>query len=250
MNILIVESHNDGYFVQALINKLNQPETTTYSIDEFKYSSVSEKSLRIQIESALTTRGLAKIGVILDLDEESIDSRIALINSAYIAAYQNIYNESPPNLLSKVSTFIDVPIDEYITIKLSCYFTNVDGSGELETVLQKIKNKESVFADCLLKCWQPCIEKNGKKIAKKGETGDISDKEILKLWVDFYKRFDTLKKKDRGEKTTDWKGIWLGELSKPNDEGVFEKINDRGKDIFNLDSPILDEFKKYLHLFD
>ena len=78
---------------------------------------------------------------------------------------------------------------------MACYFTNVDGNGELETLLKEIKKKDSTFADCLLEGWQDCLIQKGKKVVTRGQQGDITDKELLKLWVDFYKRYDTLKKR-------------------------------------------------------
>jgi hypothetical protein len=69
-------------------------------------------------------------------------------------------------------------------------------------------------------------------------------KEILKLWVDFYKRFDTLKRGDRGRKMTDWRGIMLGETEKGE---KLEKT--RGDEIFNLDSEELKDLRNFLSLF-
>jgi len=86
-------------------------------------------------------------------------------------------------------------------------------------------------------------------VVGKGQSGDISHKEILKLWVDFYKRFDTLKKKNRNFENTDWKGIWTGETQE-NKRGETKTLKTvRGKDIFDLDSPILDDLRNFLSLF-
>lgn len=247
MNILIVESENDEYFVQALINSLNQSETTVCKIDDFKYSSLDKKKLTTQIGSALTTRGVSNIGVIIDMDDDSQLNRIALINECLIQAIEAQFGSSVrlSSPIVTTSEFIPIKIDDYTTINFSCYFTNVDGNGELETLLKAIKVQDSTFADCILMGWKNCIEQQGKRVVKKGEAGgDITDKEMLKLWVDFYKRFDTLKKKDRNEDSTDWKGIWLGKTSKKEKE-----VTSRGKDIFNLDSDVLKEIKEFLLLF-
>ena len=95
--------------------------------------------------------------------------------------------------------------------------------------------------------WKTCLEleENNKTIGKRGEQCDISEKELLKLWVDFYKRFDTLKRKDRDKKNTDWNGIMLGIK---NEEGESEKA--RGKEIFNLQSDKLNDLKSFLNMFD
>jgi hypothetical protein len=77
-----------------------------------------------------------------------------------------------------------------------------------------------------LPLWKNCLTNKGKKIGQKGEQCDISDKELLKLWVDFYKRFDTLKRNQRDEKNTDWKGIMRGKKGEK-----LKKV--RGEDIFD-----------------
>lgn len=85
-----------------------------------------------------------------------------------------------------------------------------------------------------------------KTIVGAGKQGDLSHKELLKLWVDFYKRFDTLKKGKRDEYSTDWKGIWSGIPSKGKDKSVTK----RGEDIFDLSSKKLNDIKAFLRLFN
>lgn len=248
MNILIVESENDEYFVEALIDTMQQSDTDVISIDEFKHASVSLRKLTIQIGAALTTRGVEKIGVILDMDEEEQTDRLQLVNDALKAAFQSEFDKETQTKLTSTDTMFDLKMDEEITIQIACHFTNVGGKGELETVLQAIKTQDSIFADCLLEGWQPCLEKKGKKVVGKGQPGDISHKEILKLWVDFYKRFDTLKKKNRNFNNTDWKGVWTGE-TQANKKGEIKSVTARGKDIFDLESPRLNDMRNFLALF-
>jgi hypothetical protein len=246
MNILIVESENDQYFIQALANFLNT-KTTVCKIDDYRHSSLDETKLKTQIGSALTTKGISKIGVILDMDDSTIENRIKLINDCLINALKDNFDNDfkISKQLEKPNEFISVEIDKLTTIGFACYFTNVDGNGELETILKAIKNQDSNFADCILEGWHDCIVSKGKKVVKRGESGDITDKELLKLWVDFYKRFDTLKKGNRNKDTTDWKTIWLG---RTNDKGEFI-APPRGRDIFSLESNILDDLKAFLALF-
>jgi hypothetical protein len=245
MNILIVESENDQYFVQALSNYLNNADTTVCTIDDYKHSSLDKTKLKIQIGSALTTKQILKVGVILDMDDSNAADRIQLVNECLENALKENFSDfEVTKLLQQTNQFIDIKIDEYSTIQFACYFTNVDGNGELETLLKAMKTKDSTFADCLLDGWQTCIEHKGKKVAKRGESGDITDKELLKLWVDFYKRFDTLKKGNRNKDSTDWKGIFLGISNKQG------KILARGNDIFSFDAPVLDDLKLFLRLFN
>ncbi|CAA6813620.1 MAG: Unknown protein [uncultured Aureispira sp.] len=45
--------------------------------------------------------------------------------------------------------FEDFQLDGFGRVEIACHFMNVDGQGELETVLRAIKTKESPHADCL-----------------------------------------------------------------------------------------------------
>ncbi len=246
-NILIVESENDEYFVEALAIKISS-ENEVRKIYEYKYSSLDEQQLTKQITNALTdviSRGVLKIGVILDMDNSTQAERIELINRCLKKSFDDCCYPEPSNFLTNVKEFITNPIDDDLDVKIACFFTNIDGEGELETVLKAIKLKESVFADCLYEGWKDCLINKSKTIGKKGEQCDISDKELLKLWVDFYKRFDTLKKSNRNEKNTDWKGIMLGVTKKG------EKLkNVRGENIFDLKSEQLEDIKSFLNMFD
>jgi hypothetical protein len=242
MNILIVESENDQYFIEALAKK---SENQIWHIDKFEHSNLDEKKLSTKIGSALTTDGVQKIGILLDMDEATEKDRIALINRCLKKAFQDNFDEIISVTLSKTSEFVTVYKDEFTPVQISCFFTNVNEKGELETILKEIAKENAVFANCLLEGWKTCFEEKGKKIAKKGEQGDITEKELLKFWVDVYKRFDTLKKGERNQETTDWKGIWLGYKIKKGDE----KIEERGSKIFDLGNEILNDLKIFLALF-
>ena len=246
MNILIVESENDEYFIQALVNKISI-NNKVCSIDDFKHSSLSEESLKTQIANALRDvnrgEGVSKIGIILDIDDSNKAERLELINKCLSKAFEDCGYRLTEEL-TDIKQFKVIPIDEEQDIQISCYFTNVDGQGELETVLKEIKTQDSTFADCLEDGWKNCLSKKNKIIVGRGEKGDISNKEILKLWVEFYKRFDTLKKGERREESTCWKGIMLGETKKN------KKVTARGEAIFNLESPILTDLISFLQMFD
>ncbi len=247
MNILIVESENDQYFVDTLAKEISS-ENKVCRIDEYKYSSLDERKLTTQITNALidaVSRSVSKIGIILDMDNSTKEERIKLINKCLITASADCHYPTPNILLTDVKEFITCKIDDNLDVKIACFFTNVDGEGELETVLKEIKSKESVFADCLDEGWKDCLLKKGKKIAGRGEQCDISHKELLKLWVDFYKRFDTLKRSERNEKNTDWGGIMLGVTK--NGEQLKRK---RGEAIFDLQSDKLSDIKSFLSMFD
>ncbi len=244
MNTLIVESENDQYFIEALARKINTENTVCF-IDKFKHSSLDERNLTKKISSALVdaNRGLSKLGIVLDLDSSSVDDRIDLINECLTKALIDSDWEVPETLLTRINEFIRVE-KEGQSVEIACHFTNVGGEGELETLLKSIATQNSDFADCLMTGWRKCIESKKKKVVKRGEPGDISEKEILKLWVDFYKRLDTLKKSERNQENTNWRGIMLG-LEKDG-----KPLKARGEDIFDLDSPVLNDLNIFLKMFN
>jgi hypothetical protein len=102
MNILIVESENDQYFVEALAHNANNQ---VWHIDKFEHSSLDETKLSTKIGSALTTDGVQKIGILLDMDESNEKERIALINRSLKKAYEANFGESLTMELSKTSEF-------------------------------------------------------------------------------------------------------------------------------------------------
>jgi hypothetical protein len=246
-NILIVESENDQYFIEALVKQVLSSDTDVCKVDEYKHSSLDEKKLTIEITDSLTAANkniFTKIGIILDMDNSTEQERIDLINKCL----GNSFNEcgyAQPDQLTRTKEFINCQTNDGSAIQISCFFTNIDGQGELETVLKAIKTKDSTFADCIYTGWLKCLEDKDKKYGSRGETCDISDKEVLKLWVDFYKRFDTLTRQNRNETSTDWRGIMTG-LTK-NKKQLTEA---RGIKIFDLNSPKLDDIKSFLNMFD
>ncbi len=245
MNILIVESHNDQYFVQALANNISS-NNNVWHIDEFKHSNLEEEKLKIVLADALTTRTVTKIGIMLDIDNSNRVSRIDLINRCLEKSIADCDFIKLETKIEDTGKLVNIKLTEEKEVQIACYFTNIDEKGELEDVLKKIASQKADFADCLFKGWKECFEQKGKKVVKTGEAGgDITDKQLVKLWVDFYKRLDTLPKKKRNEDTTDWKGICLG-----YEDSKGTKIKERANDIFNLNHPVLEEMKEFLRLFN
>jgi thiaminase len=200
--------------------------------------------LATKIGNALTTDGILKLGVMLDLDKSTVEKRIDYINQAIgIALKEQGFETQNQPILTTVNQFITLKKDEYQTVQVAAYFTNVEKQGELEDLLRAIVSKETVFADCL-NAWIECVKSKGKIYGKVGDTCDFNEKEFTKLWVDFYKRFDTLKRGDRGEVTTNWKVIWLGK------EGNSKEIQERGSEIFDLKHEKLNELKEFLAWFN
>lgn len=161
--------------------------------------------------------GIEQIGIILDQDNETEKNRINLVNEAIAGVFNTQIK------ISVIAQFVTVPIDDNLTVELACYFTNVDGKGELETVLKAIKNQESVHADCLEE-WRKCIQAKGKK---------LTDKEFDKFWVNIYQRFDCCSKQEKSQAA----------------RKCDPKASVKDKKIYDFDSPVLDGLKEFLKSF-
>ncbi len=130
MNILIVESENDQYFIEAIAKKVSS-ETIVCRIDEYKYSSLDEKKLTTQITNALidTTRNVSKIGIILDMDDSTQEKRIELINKCLKKSFSDCGYPEIDRLLTNTKEFIKCKIDDDLSVEIACFFTNIDGKG-------------------------------------------------------------------------------------------------------------------------
>jgi uncharacterized protein YqgV (UPF0045/DUF77 family) len=224
-NILIVESNNDKYFFQSVIKHLN------YNI-EIEDSIFLEKDCRDMdglnpdkltkaikdLKADIQKEDIDRVGIIIDIDRHSETERIKFINDCIV----QVFPDTVP--LDRVNQFIDLKFDD-CQVQLACYFTNVEGRGELDTVLRAIKCQDSTYADCL-ESWRECLKNNGK---------EISDKDFDKFWVANYTRYDTCTKKEKkqaGSKCT---------LAAALQTKAF---------IWNLEDPILDELKVFFRLFN
>ena len=199
-NLLIVESQNDKFFIQALINDLNidiKVGDTICIIDEYEcLNGIGELEKRlIKLKAKVQKEDIKKIGIIFDADDIGIETRTQQIQEK-----------------------IDIVFSEVADIDFNIYIMNVSGTGELETVLKKIKSKDSTIADCL-DAWQTCLP-TGKK---------LNQKEFDKFWVQMYQRYDNCTKEEAKQAGKNC-----------NNEISFSK------NIYNLDNPILDELKTFL----
>ncbi len=238
MNILIVESKNDRHFVEALIRHLHlQPSVAVNpapicAIDDFEcMNGLSLSRLTTSLSSLLNRarrEGVDKIGVLIDLDNESMGNRLKLVNDAIKQACLETFDIVFDNDLNNISQFSTIHFDSSTSVQIACYFTNVDGQGELETVLKTIKTKDSPFADCLSE-WQNCLQANGK---------DIKQKDYDKFWLSNYIRFDTCSKNDKKQAER--------KCSIQNLDEVFKNK----AHIFDFDNALLIDIKSFLRLFN
>jgi hypothetical protein len=168
---------------------------------------------------------IEKVGIIIDIDNEEEENRIKFVDECI----REVFPDS--ELLNEVNRFINLNIkdtdDVNLNIQLACYFTNLDGQGELETVLKAIKQKESIHADCLDN-WRSCLTSNEKT---------IKNKDFDKFWVDIYVRFDTCSNNDKKQ------------AGRKCSMKAFDYVMENKSEIWNLDHPKLNNLKEFLGLF-
>lgn len=223
-NILIVESKNDKYFFQSVIKHLNyniEIEDPIFLDEDYRDMDGSDskkltnalKDLKADIQK----EDIERVGIVLDIDRDSEAKRVEFINDCIV----KVFPTATP--IDRVNQFIDLNFEDY-QVQLACYFTNVDGKGELETVLRVIKNQDSTYADCLDR-WRECLTSNGKK---------IDDKRFDKLWVANYIRYDTSTKDDKKHAKTNL---------------TLNYALENKSFIWDLEHPILAELKVFFRLF-
>ena len=212
--------------MQAMVEKLNydvQLEPPIYINDYESLEGLSETKLintLKALEANIDKRDIEKIGIIIDIDNDSEQQRLQFVDRCIKQVFES-------ETLSSTKQFIDICTNYGTNAKLACYFTNVGGKGELETLLKAIKAKDSTYADCL-DSWKICLESQGKK---------INQKEFDKFWISNYIRFDTCSKQEQkqaGSKCS---------MSK------FDYVMEHKKDIWDWNNPALDDLKEFFKLF-
>jgi len=228
-NCLIVEDTNDQYFFQAVVKYLNlQIEFNSIKISEEDYKSLgglSAKKLKIvlnELKAEIQKGVIEKVGIILDIDNFLVADRITLVNECL----QDVFSSDIQ--LSHINQLIPIVIDN-IEFQFACYFTNIDGSGELETLLRNIKTQDSTYADCL-EAWKICLHECNK---------EISNKDFDKFWISNYIRFDTCLKKEKGQAN---RKCSISEVG-------FKYVMENKTHIWDFTHPSLLELKNFLNLF-
>lgn len=239
-SIIIVEHDNDKFVFEAII-RFMQRET------EIGVESAENTDIEWLIKNAESSieqpTGLKeailgtfndivagrcdKLGIIWDLDDLGVENRIAQFNNAIEFAKDAYKKEviiSQP--LSKINEFITLTIDG-VEIQLACHFIHIDGKGEIENVLKAIATKPAPLADCVDAHLPKCLKINNEK--------ELREKDLVKLWINHYQRYDTLTKKNRTEAYTKTENVMKNRT----------EIYDFGRE----DVKELTELKQFLNLF-
>jgi hypothetical protein len=220
-NLLIVESANDKHFIERLKAEIQlasfEIDSPICCINEYEcLDGLSLERLKkklIEIKRDIGKRSLSKVGVLLDADDKGIENRIKIINEAISFITEDVK-------ILETNTWYK---SETLDIDISCHILNVNGSGELETLLKEIKSENSIFADCLYS-WQECLTKNNKEISKK---------EFDKFWISIYGRYDHCDKSEQKQAGR-----------KCNLEASLQK------NIWNFSHSALNDLKNYLAMFN
>ena len=238
MNRIIVESKNDKAFVSALVSNRNIQNTEVdapISVDENSYvlldgsdpnpvkPTLLIKKLK-EIKTDIRKIGISNIGIILDIDNASHDRRFLAVNNAIKEAFKKEYDSFTE--VNEECRLFPMQFGADL-INFACYFTNIEESGDLETLLRSIAVGETDFADCL-ESWKTCIESKGHTISKK---------DFDKFWVSNYLRFDTCTREDSKQ------------AGKKCSFAAFDYVMTNKPQIFDLNSKHLDDLSEFLRLF-
>jgi hypothetical protein len=235
MNLLIVESKNDKVFIEALLRHIQVSnvlidDAPICSIDDYEcLDGLSKAKLSAKLKDIKTDirkKDIRRVGIIIDSDQVGIEGRIALINDCLLVAF----NELPPDnieAIKEIGQFVEIEIDANTKTLFSCYVMNLNGFGELETVLKAIKTQPSLYADCL-DSWRKCLADQQKT---------IKDKDFDKFWVSNYVRFDTCSKDEQTQ------------AGRKCSMSNFDYVMENKPQIFDFGSDNLEDLRQFLQLF-
>jgi len=227
MNALITEGKDDGYFAAALIEDINK-EGENCSFEQYtSLGGLDQRTLVNDLEGKLgeIRRGkIQRIGILIDQDLFSKEERLSFFNEVIKKAFDK------EHVLKDTDTLYGVEVEEDTSVEIACHFMNVNGQGELETVLRAIKTKDSPHADCL-NTWRDCLKAHGTS---------ITEKEFVKNWIRDYIRLDTCSSsKFRGNK---------GKYCSMNClNNILARKGDKA--IFDLKATELTDLRAFLSLF-
>lgn len=187
-NKIIVESINDKAIFQHILNTYCSPSESDIEAFErelgwIDLQGLERSKLILKLKDIKTdilkAPKMAKVGIIIDFDNEDLKSRLAFLNEICSEAFELDININSQNTLESF-TFVEQDID----FELGYSFIGINGQGELEHLLRTIADcTTSHHADCLEQTWVSCLYSKGIV---------VKEKIIRKLWMDFYKRMDCL----------------------------------------------------------
>jgi hypothetical protein len=202
---IIVEDESDKYTFEAIIRHIKlQNNLSVTATPNIEWKSISKegypanaliRGLRDLI-SDISNEKYDKIAIIRDMDMDSKEEMLAIVNHALAEAFSS---EAEIRVIEDVNTLVPFTFKQSgtenpIVVYFSCYFVHVFNEkgvakGEIEDILKAIKTKPSPIADCIDEHLPHCLKVNNEK--------QLREKDLVKLWFNHYQRYDTLVKKDR-----------------------------------------------------
>lgn len=236
--LLIVEDNNDKLIFEAIIRHIKLPEI---EIKEIEWEFVAKENnpqkpvsliKRLKTLRPSFSKGIYdKVGIIMDMDNSTISNMLETVNIALQYAYPNDVIKK----LNSINQFITMRFEQAGTnnencfedVQFACHFVNLNGKGEIEDILKAIKKQNSPVADCVDEHLKECL---------KNKNEELRDKDLVKIWINHYQRYDTLAKEKRNYTNTTW-------------ESVMQK---RASDLFDFDIDLieLNGLKNFLNLMN
>jgi hypothetical protein len=241
---IIVEADGDKYTFEAIIRHIElQDKLSVDATPDIDWTPISKESdypataliegLRDLIPNIVNER-YDKIAIIRDMDLDRVADMLALVNHALQQAFSS---DASISIIENVGslvpfTFSQSSTEEPVTVLFTCYFIhriNKKGvaEGEMEDILKAISAKPSPIADCVDKHLPECLE-----ISKENR---LTEKQLVKLWINNYQRYDTLTQK----------------LRKDGKQTTTKYIMENRADIYNFgaeDLPEFNELKAFLQM--
>ncbi len=188
-HILFVEGESDERFFRTLLQYVQKKEDIETSIQALEYSIIGgsdveliKKSLR-QIRTDLRNKEIEQIGIIIDIDNHTIEKRLNQINEAATDVFGDYefvnFEIDKRQIVLKPNAVVSVIFSFHI-------IQDATGKGNIESLLKDIITVNPTAANCL-EDWLNCANKNG---------ANIKQRDYLKMWRDVYVRYDYCKPKE------------------------------------------------------
>lgn len=187
--------------IKDLLNKKGVADIESIMQNQwFSLGGLSSSSIELKIKDLrrdiLTAYEKPSISIIIDIDNHTIEERISFLNQAISSA---LNTDIDIHEVGAFKTFNITEDDSEYDFDLSYFFVGLNGKGEIEDILIELACTDIAYhAESLKNSWRPHLESNYEIILK--------DKDFNKLWIDFYKRYDCLTSKQKGNagKYTQW----------------------------------------------
>jgi hypothetical protein len=199
-NIVLVEGKDDAEFISLLSQNSDIEPFTIEKLGGSNQELLVKKLKSIQNDFQLNP--INKLGIILDLDDYTTESRLEFLNACFFLVFSQ--NLTQINEFQKFQLF-------GLELEIACFFIKPN----LDVLARKISKLNTEKSDCLFKC----LEKE-----------EIKKKERDKAWTYYYMLWDVCDKNERENRSsninfkfTDSKNAWDLESTELNDIRLFLK---------------------------